>query len=51
VENGDLLNVFCGRTGREGRSSNERWVLLVEKKDPDEIIEVELTNVFPECLE
>jgi len=51
VEDRDLLNVFRGRARGKGRGSGEGWVLLVEEKLSDEVVKIDLTDVFPEHLE
>ena len=53
MEDGDLDNVVCRWTEREGggSSSSESQVLFVEEEVPNEIIKVYLTDVFSKCLE
>ena len=51
MEDRNVLDVFCGWTEGERRDSGESWVLLVKEELPDEIIKIDLTDVFPQCLE
>ena len=35
----------------KGRGAIECWVLIIKEKLPDKVIEVDLANVLPKCLE
>ena len=50
VEYVDVFDVAGGWTGRKWESSIECWVLLVEEELPDEVVELDLSYVLPECL-
>ena len=44
--------VVCGWTVREvGGGSIKCWVPFIKEKVPNEVIKIDLTDVFPKCLE
>ena len=51
MENGDIFDIFCSWTERKGRGFGGYRMLLVEEEVSNEIIKIDLTNVFPEYLE
>lgn len=51
MEDGDLADVVRSWAEGKGGGSGECWVLLIEEKMADKVVEILLTNVFSKCLE